>query len=46
MIQAKKDIQRHHIFMIDADYDYNLDEGEHQDKIEFERNVSGNSDEE
>ena len=32
--------------MIDADCDYILDEIERQDKIEFERNVSDNSDEE
>ena len=30
----------------DADYDYILDEIECRDKIYFERNVSGNSDEE
>ena len=45
-IQAKKSIQRHTICMIDYNYDYILDEIENQDKIEFERNVSGNSDEE
>ena len=45
-IQAKKSIQRHPIFLMDADYDYILDEIEHQDKIEFERIVSDNSDEE
>ena len=32
--------------MTDADYDYILDEVERREKIEFERNVSGNSDEE
>ena len=32
--------------MTDADYDYMLDEIEHQDKIEFELNVGGNIDEE
>ena len=32
--------------MIDADYDYILDEIEHQEKIEFEWIVSGNSDNE
>ena len=32
--------------MTDADYDYILDEIEHREKIEFERNVSVNSDEE
>ena len=31
--------------MTDSDYDYILDEIERQDKIEFERNVSVNSDE-
>ena len=30
--------------MTDADYDYILDEIERQDEIEFEWNVSGNSD--
>ena len=42
----KKAIQRHPIFMTDVDYDYILDEIELHDKIEFERNVIGNSDEE
>ena len=32
--------------MTDADYDYILDEIERREKIEFERNVSGNSDKE
>ena len=32
--------------MTDADYDYIWDEIERHYKIEFERNVSGNSDEE
>ena len=32
--------------MTDGDYDYILDEIERKDKIYFERNVSGNSDEE
>ena len=32
--------------MIDADYDYILDENERRDKIELERNVSVNSDKE
>ena len=32
--------------MADADYDYILDEIECQQKIEFERNVSGNSNKE
>ena len=32
--------------MTDADYNYSLDEIEHSEKIEFERNASGNSDEE
>ena len=45
-IQAKKSIQRRHISMTDADYDYILDEIEFSGKIEFERNVSVNSDEE
>ena len=34
------------ICFIDANYDYIWDEIKHQDKIEFERDVSGNSDEE
>ena len=46
MIQAKKSIQRHPIIMTDDDYDYILDEIECRENIEFERNVSGNSDEE
>ena len=32
--------------MTDADDDYILDKIEHCEKIEFERNLSGNSDEE
>ena len=36
-IQGKKSIQRHPIFMTDADYDYILDEIERWYKIEFER---------
>ena len=31
----KKPIQRHHIFLTDADHDYILDEIERQDKIDF-----------
>ena len=46
MIQSKKFIQRHPIFMTDAYYDYTLDEIERQEKIEFESNVSVNSDKE
>ena len=42
----KKIIQRHPIFMTDADYDYILDEIERRAKNEFEQNVSVNSDEE
>ena len=42
----KKFIQRNPICMIDADYDYILDNIECRETIEFERNVSGNSDEE
>ena len=42
----KKTIQRHPIFLTDADYDYILDEIERWEKIDFESNVSGNSDEE
>ena len=45
-IQAKKIIQRHHIFMIDYDYDYILNETERWEKIEFERTVICNIDEE
>ena len=39
-----KIIQGHPICMTYANYDYILDEIERQDKIEFERNVTGNSD--
>ena len=46
MIQAKKSVQRHPIIITDSDYDYILDEIERREKIEFERNMSGNSDEE
>ena len=46
MIQAKKAMQRHLIYMTDADYDCISDEIERQDKIEFERNLGVNSDEE
>ena len=42
----KKYEQRHPIIMTDADYDYILDEIERREKIELERNVSGNSDKE
>ena len=45
-IQAKKFIQRHPSIMNDADYDYVLDEIDRCEKIEFERNLSVNSDEE
>ena len=44
IIQAKKYIQRNPISMIDAQYDYILDEIESYEKIESERNVSVNSD--
>ena len=44
--QAKKSTQRHPIIMTDANYDYILDEIERREEIEFERNVSVNSDEE
>ena len=43
---SKKALQRHPICLTDSDYDYILDEIERQDKIEFEKHVSGNSDEE
>ena len=36
---------KHPIFLTDYDYDYIMDEIERQDKIEFEKTVSGNSDE-
>ena len=45
-IQVNKSIQRHPISMTDADYDSILDEIECHEKIEFERNVSVNSDDE
>ena len=32
-IQAKKSIQRHHVCLTDADYDYILDEIERQEKL-------------
>ena len=44
-IQAKKTIQRHPIFITNANYDYILDEIKRRGGIEFERNVSVNSDE-
>ena len=44
--QAKKSMQRHPISMTDVDYDYILDEIERREKIDFERKVSVNSDEE
>ena len=40
----KESIQRHPIFMTDANYDYILDEIERECKNKFERNVSVNSD--
>ena len=45
-IQAKKIIQRYPIIMTDADYNYILDKIECREKIEFERNVSGNGEKE
>ena len=39
-------MQRHSIIMADTDYDYILDEIERCIKIEFEINVSVNSDDE
>ena len=45
-IQVEKSIQRHPICLEDSDYDYILDEIERQDRIKFERTVSGKSDEE
>ena len=42
----KKAIQRHPICLTDATYDCILYEIECQEKIELERNVSGNSEEE
>ena len=41
-----KSIQRHHILMTDADYNYILHGIERQETIDFEQNVSVNSDEE
>ena len=43
---SQKNLQRHPIIITDADYDYILDENECHLKIEFERNVSVNSDKE
>ena len=45
-IRAKKSIQRHPIIMTDSDCDYILDEIERREKIDFESNVSVNSDKE
>ena len=42
----KKYIQRHPIDLTDADYDYILDKIEFREKIEFERILSDNSDNE
>ena len=39
-------MQRYPICITDADYDYILDKIEHQNKIDFERNMSGKTDEE
>ena len=46
MIQEKKRLQRYHVCLTDADYDYILDEIERRDKIYFESTLSGNSDKE
>ena len=46
IVFKQKSIKRHHICLKDADYYYILDEIELQEQFEFERNVSGNSDEE
>ena len=45
-VQEKKYIRRYSISMTDDDYDYILDEIERREKIEFERNMSGDIDEE
>ena len=45
-VTLKKSIQRHPIIMTDADYDYISDDIERHEKIEFEQNVSVNSNEE
>ena len=45
-IQATKSIQRHPICLIDAEYDYLLDEKECKDKIYFKSTVSVKRDEE
>ena len=42
----KKHIQRHPICSTYAEYDYTLDEIERRETIEFEQNVSVNSDKE
>ena len=43
-VYKQKSIQRHHICMTYYDYDDILDGIERRDKIEFEINLSGNSD--
>ena len=45
-MKQKKAIQRNPIIVTDADYDYIMNEIECRGKIEFERNVIVNGDEE
>ena len=44
--QIKKAIKRHPIITTDADYDYILDEIERPEKVDSERNVIVNSNDE
>ena len=39
--QAKQYLQRHPICLTDSDYDYILEEIDHRDKIEYEKNIRG-----
>ena len=41
--QAQKSVQRHPICISDADHDYNLDEIEHRDQIDYKNYTMGNN---
>ena len=44
--QAKQSISRHHICLTDSNLDYILEEIDHQEKFEYERDVEVLSDDE
>ena len=38
--QSKQDLQRHHVCLTDYNHYYILEEIEHRDKIDYNRNIS------